>query len=140
MTSPLDQIPHLAALLAATGIDTLELAGPAGRVFLGRSGAPAATVPALDAAAPGPEAGAAATVTVASPGIGAFRRAHPLHEQPLAEEGSEVAAGQVLALLQVGDLLLPVRAPSGGILAAARRADGALTGFGDPLFDILPPR
>ncbi|WAJ29941.1 acetyl-CoA carboxylase biotin carboxyl carrier protein [Antarcticirhabdus aurantiaca] len=139
MTSPLDQIPRLAALLAETGIDTLELAGPEGRVFLARNGAPAAPAHApAEAAAGEPQGSAPGAVTVASPGIGAFRRAHPLHAQPLADEGTAVVAGQVLALLQVGALLQPVRAPSSGILAAVRREDGALTGHGDPLFDISP--
>ena len=138
MNSPLDQIPRLMALLGETGLGRLELSGPSGRVVLSRNEA-APDVLAVSDGVVGPATSQDfAGATIASPGIGTFRRAHPLHDKPLAEDGARVAAGQVVALLQVGALLQPVRAPSDGILSSVRPADGALIGFGDPLFDILP--
>jgi acetyl-CoA carboxylase biotin carboxyl carrier protein len=138
MTSPLDQIPRLAALLAETGLATMDLSGPSGRVFLSRNASGPAASCAIEGVATAAQLPVAPGRIIPSPGIGLFRLAHPLHERPLAEEGAWVAAGQVLGLLQVGALLRPIRAPCGGTLVAVRRADGTLTGYGDPLFDIHP--
>ena len=138
MNSPLDQIPRLMALLAETGLGRLELSGPLGRVVLSRNETTPEGVATANGVTAPPVSPAFSSETIASPGIGTFRRAHPLHDEPLAEEGEHVAAGQVVALLQVGALLQPVRAPSDGVLSSVRPADGALIGFGDPLFDILP--
>ncbi len=138
MNSPLDQIPHLMALLGETGLGRLELSGPSGRVVLSRNEAAPDALAVSDGVACPAASPTSAGATIASPGIGTFRRAHPLHDKPFAEEGVRLVAGQVVALLQVGALLQPVRAPSDGILSSVRPADGALIGFGDPLFDILP--
>lgn len=138
MNSPLDQIPRLVALLAETGLGRLELSGPSGRVVLSRNEPTPEGIGTAHGVTVPPTSPVSASKTTASPGIGTFRRAHPLHETLLAEEGACVSAGQVVALLQVGALLQPVRAPSDGVLSCFRPADGALIGFGDPLFDILP--
>lgn len=136
MTTPLDHIPLLAAWLAETGLDSLDLSGPEGSVSLRRgSGSAPGLTP---APTPRDEIDGAAETFVRSPGIGAFLRAHPLRDEPLVEDGATVEAGQILALLRVGAALFPVRATASGVLAAVLREEGALIGYGDPLFDIRP--
>jgi acetyl-CoA carboxylase biotin carboxyl carrier protein len=124
-----DDLSAIAASMAAAGVARLELDGPDVHLVLGRGAVPA------------PEAAAEASpalVAVAAPGVGSFRRAHPLHDRPLVDDGATVAAGQPLALLQVGPLLVPVAAPAAGLIVAAAVADGTLVGYGDRLFDLAP--
>jgi acetyl-CoA carboxylase biotin carboxyl carrier protein len=105
---------RLAGWLAATDIARLELRGPGGTLALdnGRS------------------------VVVNAPSVGVLRHRHPLREAALAPPGTRVRAGQPLALLQVGGLLLPVPAPADGVVARHVAADGAIVGYGDPLVEF----
>ena len=136
-TSSIDHIPRLAEWLAASDIDELELTGPQGRVLLRRSSA-SGEVSMLEPDEEPADVAPLADLSVVSPGIGTFLRAHPLHEHPLTEAGAGVEAGQALGLLQVGSLLVAVPAPRSGTIRAILAEDGALTGFGDPLFQLSP--
>jgi acetyl-CoA carboxylase biotin carboxyl carrier protein len=130
---PFLAIDALVAALAATDIAELELTGPDGHLLLRRG-----TGGAIERIEPPPATPAPAAITVAAPGVGRFLARHPLREVPLAAIGSRVAAGNLLGLLQVEDLLLPVVAPEAGVLAAVLVADGTLVGFGTPLFELTP--
>lgn len=121
----------IAAAMTAAGVARLELAGPDVRLVLGRGAAPAAEAAAADQSA-GP-------IAVTAPGVGTFLRSHPLHDRPLADDGETVVAGQAVALLQVGPLLVPVTAPVGGLIVGAAAAEGTLVGYGDRLLDLAPP-
>ena len=68
--------------------------------------------------------------------VGVVLLAHPLRTQPLVGVGQAVAAGQALALLRIGDVLLPVAAPRSGVVARIVAADGSAAGYGDPLVEI----
>ncbi|GEO43294.1 hypothetical protein SAE02_74420 [Skermanella aerolata] len=134
MTSPLDHVAEIAALLAATDIDCLELTGPAGHLRLRRGGEPEVT-----AGGTGDEPlSEDETVAMPSPGFGIFLRVHPLHEMPLVRSGDSVAAGQVLGFLKIGPLLIPVPAPRDGVVSDIVAHDGTLVGFGDTLFRFSP--
>jgi acetyl-CoA carboxylase biotin carboxyl carrier protein len=139
VTTPLDHAARIAAWLAATDIDALELTGAAGHLRLRRGGRPAVTPdePASDGIGevPAVEAGHDA---VPSPGFGLFLHAHPLHEAALVRAGERVTAGQVLGFLRIGALLEPVRAPRDGVVSAVLAPDGSLVGYGDPLFELSP--
>lgn len=147
MTSPLDRVADIAAWLAATDIECLELVGPGGSLRLRRGGpdeasglgAPGA---ATEARTENPETRHAGRdrEVVPSPGVGVFLHAHPLRDDPLVRPGDRVAAGQALGLLRIGCLLVPVVAPRSGIVQAVPAADGALVGFGDPLVELSHPR
>jgi acetyl-CoA carboxylase biotin carboxyl carrier protein len=140
MTTLLDHAAEIAAWLAATDIDVLELDGPDGRLRLVRSGRHAARV---EEASPvestdGPELSGEGHDTIRSPGVGHVLHAHPLHETPLAQPGTRVAAGQAVALLKIGAMLIPIPASSDGVVAAFVAPDQSLVGFGDPILDIRP--
>lgn len=133
MTDPLDHVADIAAWLAATDIDCLELTGPAGHLRLRRGGEPEVTADRTDEPLAEDE-----SVAMPSPGFGIFLHAHPLHETPLVRAGDGVAAGQVLGFLKIGALLIPVPAPHDGVVSDIVAQDGTLVGFGDPLFRFSP--
>lgn len=126
-----EDIATLAAEMATAGIARLELSGPGHTLMLARGASAVDVVP--EAAELEAE-----LVPVTAPALGTFLRTHPLHDKPLAADGEAVVAGQIIALLQVGVLLTPVPAPADGVIVAAIPEEGALVGFGDRLFDLLP--
>jgi acetyl-CoA carboxylase biotin carboxyl carrier protein len=134
MTDPLDHVADIAAWLAATDIDCLELTGPAGHLRLRRGGEPEVTA---DRTGDEPLA-EYESVAMPSPGFGIFLHAHPLHKTPLVQAGDSVAAGQALGFLKIGPLLVPVSAPHDGVVSDIVAQDGTLVGFGDPLFRFSP--
>jgi acetyl-CoA carboxylase biotin carboxyl carrier protein len=115
----------LSRWLDGTGIDRLELSGPEGSLVLGRAGLAQFGAP-----------DAAATTDVAAPSLGVFLDRHPLHPDPVAAIGEEVAAGDPLGFLQVGALLTTVRAPSAGIVSERLAAPMELVGYGTPLLRL----
>lgn len=130
-----EDLSEIAAAMAAAGIGHLELTGPGVRLALGRGPSAEPLAVAVAAETMAPEAGA---IAVTAPGVGTFLRAHPLHDRPLAAAGDAVGAGQPIAALRVGALLLPVVAPAAAVVVDATVEDGALVGYGDRLFDLLP--
>jgi biotin carboxyl carrier protein len=82
--------------------------------------------------------GPALPLGVVAPAFGRFLRRHPLHDRDLVADGAAVVAGQPLAVLCIGVLLVPVLSPAAGIVAGAGVAEGALAGYGDRLFDLWP--
>lgn len=132
-------IATLSAWLAATDIDVLELSGPDGQLRLDKTEAatPDQTrPPAPHAPTPAPATNAARAVRAPSPGIWLDR--WPGYSEPLVPANASVQAGDLLGMLQIGPLLLPVRAPCSGRLAGWRLAAGATAGHGTHLADITP--
>ncbi|WPX16337.1 biotin/lipoyl-containing protein [Pseudomonas sp. 10S4] len=56
---------------------------------------------------------------------------HPQQSEVLVSVGSRVAPGQLVALLQVGDLLLPILSQKAGRVAAVLTVCGTTVGFGE---------
>ena len=102
-TCALDHIAELSAWLAAANIDSLELTGPAGRLFLKRTEGDrhlegeGATTESVEA-----QIRDRGGTVVKAPIAGVLLHCHPMHKAPLAPQGSKVPAGQVLALTQIG--------------------------------------
>lgn len=65
---------------------------------------------------------------------GVFHSKHPLARRVTALEGEVVAQGQVLAYLRMGTVLRPVIAPRRGRVGRQILPDGAVAGYGDPLY------
>lgn len=128
---PLPDVTQLAAWLAATDIHLLEFRSPAGKLSLRRGTGkhPMEELPSPTPAVPAPTQ--AVRVHASSPGH--FLTAWPGCPVPLAEAGDVVAVGQMLGLVQIGALLLPVRAPRAGVLATLPATLGELVGFGSLL-------
>ena len=127
MSLPAADIARLAAWLAATDLAELELHGPGVHVRLRHAAGIVTEV----------EEPPAVTV-ITAPSVGHFLPAHPLHDRPLAPIGSRVAAGQPVALLRVGPLLLPVTAPCPAVVADVLATPGDAVGYGTPLIALHP--
>ncbi|QAY85236.1 acetyl-CoA carboxylase biotin carboxyl carrier protein [Pseudomonas arsenicoxydans] len=71
-----------------------------------------------------------------TPGLGRVLLTHPHQSEVLVSVGSRVEQGQLVALLQVGDLLLPVRSHKTGRLAAVLTVCGTTVGFGEAIMRL----
>ncbi|MDM0007226.1 acetyl-CoA carboxylase biotin carboxyl carrier protein subunit [Variovorax sp. J22G73] len=127
---------ELAAWLAGTDIDLLELRTPHGTLRLGRQGDDIVELPGQEERAG--ETAETETVAVKASSVGVFLRSHPLATQPLASIGQHVQAGQLIGLLNIGPLLLPVAAPQAGIVDALHVQGGVAVGYGAALVDLHP--
>jgi acetyl-CoA carboxylase biotin carboxyl carrier protein len=139
--SQIDQLRQLSQWLAGTDITLLELSGPDRVVRLRVDPAWQALQRARAAAPPPPTAPASpaalpATTIVRAGSVGVLLHAHPLRAEPLVNVGEKVAAGQTLALLKIGLVLLAVPAPRAGTLLRLLAADGSAVGFGTPLIEL----
>jgi acetyl-CoA carboxylase biotin carboxyl carrier protein len=116
----------------ATDIGLLELRGPG--VFIRLQAPAGAQASAAHVAAS--EALQQPARTVRAGSVGVLRLSHPLRAQPLVQRGQTVSAGQTLALLQIGAVLLPVGAPCAGTLGQWLTQDGVVVGYGQALIDM----
>lgn len=128
-------IRQLAEWLALTDIDFLELRGPDIEVRIHRDSA------AKIDAEPGderdnPPATAQDQAAVCAPSVGLLLDRLPGRPQPLCAPGAAVQSGSLLALLQVGALLLPVRAPCNGWTGDWLVPPGSTVGYGAHLLNI----
>jgi acetyl-CoA carboxylase biotin carboxyl carrier protein len=133
-----DSVQQLSAWLADTDIALLELNGPGLSLRLYKEGDPAAIEADPRAAPPRATPARPEGLTVRAPSVGVFLTTHPLHATPLALPGARVRAGEPIALMQIGALLLPVPAPQDAIVRAVLAVPGTLMGFGTALFELDP--
>jgi acetyl-CoA carboxylase biotin carboxyl carrier protein len=135
---PFDHIEQISAWLAEAGIDHFELSGPNRRLRLARAGressGPDDVFLEIDLAEAG--IGADHRFTVNAPAVGILLHQHPMQEMPLAPCGSRIRAGQTVALLQIGALLLPVSAPRDGTVIDQLVQQGALVGYGTGIIEL----
>jgi acetyl-CoA carboxylase biotin carboxyl carrier protein len=135
MTMQTQDIRQLAAWLALTDIDFLELLGPDVQVRIYRNGSASAVAGSVEPDPPvaiSPEANAA----VRAPSVGVLLDRIPGRSAPLWSPGADVQAGSLIGLLQVGPLLLPVRAPCDGRLDKWLAPPGTAVGYGAHLLNV----
>lgn len=125
-----EEIERLAACCAAAGIGRIELSEPGFSLRLVLAAAGEAQ-PAVFEAHP---AAGEAQKAVRAPCVGVFRLAHPATGRPVAEPGKVVREGETVGVLQAGPLLRAVTAPADGVLGEALAGDGAVVGYGAPLY------
>ena len=137
MNAPMTDIARqLEAWLRATPIHTLELRGPGTFIHLTQAtGHHPNQEPRTGAGAVARPEDATSTIVRAG-SVGVVMHAHPLRDDPLVQIGQRVLAGQTVALLKVGAVLLPVPAPHDGVVIQVLVGDGAIVGYGDSLVVI----
>ncbi|MCP1446708.1 biotin carboxyl carrier protein [Pseudomonas sp. GGS8] len=122
------EIRQLAVWLKETHLAGAEISRPGLHLLLKRS-ADEVAVPARIAM---PEASNATDEQLLkTPGLGRLLLTHPEQSEVLASVGSRVEQGQLIALLQVGDLLLPVRSHKAGRVTAVLVPCGTTVGYGE---------
>lgn len=72
-----------------------------------------------------------------TPGLGRLLLTHPQQNEVLASVGGRVEQGQLVALLQVGDLLLPIRSQKAGRVAAVLTVCGTTLGYGEAFMRLV---
>lgn len=73
--------------------------------------------------------------TITAPHIGVFLPEHPSSTRGTALPRL-VRRGETIGYLKAGALLRPVVAPSDGVLSRQLAPEGALAGYGTPLFEL----
>jgi acetyl-CoA carboxylase biotin carboxyl carrier protein len=131
--SRIGQIRQLSEWLQATDISLLELRGPGESIRLCRQASGEVREAAPDAT---PAAAPPSTTVVRAGSVGIVLHTHPLRTEPLVKPGQPVAAGQALALLRIGAVLLPVAAPRAGVVSRIVCAHESAVGFGTPLIEL----
>lgn len=128
-------IQELLRTLAGTRITELEVASGSLRLRLQRqAGLPiTGTVP---TATPEPPDGRTATLHAGT--VGTFHRAARAGGEPLAREGSVVAAGQPVGVIATLELVNEVISPIAGTVRQIVVDDGAPVEYGQPLVVIEP--
>jgi acetyl-CoA carboxylase biotin carboxyl carrier protein len=127
-----EEIEKLAAWCSEAGISEIELA-EAG--FSLRLRIQSRTAGPTSAAAEGPKV-EAVFKGVRAPGVGVFRLVHPTTGHPVVQPGQTVRKGEIVGVLQIGPCLKAVVAPTDGTLGAAMAEDGAVVGYGTPLYGL----
>lgn len=129
------QARQLSEWLNGTDIALLELSGPGKLIRLRRQGAEYSAH-----AAPQPPAStevqAPARTVVRAGSVGIVLHSHPLREDTLVRVGQQVSAGQAVALLKIGAVLLAVPAPRAAVVSRVVAANESQVGFGDPLVEL----
>ena len=128
----IEQVRQWSDWLAATDITVFEFVGPDGAIRLQRNDANVFTGQAAPTNASAPTH---ATVVRAG-SVGIYLAAHPLRSEPLVQVGDEVAAGQAIALLKIGLVLLAVPAPRAGVVSRIVARNEGAVGYGDPLIEL----
>jgi acetyl-CoA carboxylase biotin carboxyl carrier protein len=146
--SHIDRVRQLSEWLNGTDIALLELSGPGTFVRLRRNGQASPSgvqevqkvqkvqevqpLPAMQTAGP-----VAAHTVVRAGSVGIALQSHPLRTDPLVQVGQQVVAGQTVALLKIGFVLLAVPAPRAGTVCRIVAPHEAPVGYGDPLVELL---
>jgi acetyl-CoA carboxylase biotin carboxyl carrier protein len=142
-----EQIDHLRQLtqrLAGTDITLVEWSGPDRLIRLRReAGGPVAKVaPAEDPVATAPPVASPVAeppptgTVVHAASVGVVLLSHPLRAEPLVRPGQAVRAGETLALLRIGLVLLPVAAPRAGTVSRIVATHEDRVGYGAPLIEL----
>lgn len=128
-----DDLARIADLLVKAGLETIELLdGKGARCFL-RVDAPASAAPVPTSDAPlAPVEAMQTDIAVKTPYFGV------LELTDLAEIGTLVRQGDVVAQMRIGTLQVPVTVPVEGTVVDVVGQDGVLTGYGAIVVRIEP--
>lgn len=96
----------------------------------------AAPVAAAQPAAAPAAAASAAGATIDAPLVGTFYVASAPGETPFVQPGDTVHKGQTIGLIEAMKMINEIPAPCDCVIESLVAQDGALVGFGDPLFQI----
>lgn len=130
----IEQIRQLVADLKAAGLSGAEIEKPGFKLSLKRgvAGQPVAIAETSEVE---PEQG---ELQIKATAVGRWLNAHPDDGIVLAPVGGDIQAGQRVAFLAVGNLLLPVYSAHGGQVSSVLVASGTTVSYGQPLISLSP--
>jgi acetyl-CoA carboxylase biotin carboxyl carrier protein len=120
---------------AATDFASVAPASPHAAALATRAAPAAAPAPAAKAIDAAIEAG---LVPVPAPMVGKFYSAPSPSDPPYVQEGTEVAAGATVGLIEVMKVFTSVKTEAAGVVVRILVSNGQFVEFGQPLFLIRP--
>jgi biotin carboxyl carrier protein len=131
-------LQELSRCLAATDIDELVVNWPGGSVRICRDISPDVShiQSAHSAAAVDRFSAVGSDVAVTAPTAGIFLDRQPGDIAAMADAGQAVVEGDIVALIQVGAFLIPVKVSAAGKLGDCSVSPGSRVGYGDTLFPL----
>lgn len=138
-----EDVVQISQWLRDAGLSSLELSNAHGtrlRISVGDyESAPAHTAPLSDAPAfAHPEKAPSTDIPVKAPYFGNVLLCNPVTKKEFAPEGSSVKAEDTVAMLQIGELTVPITAPRNGTVAHFVAKEGDLIGYGQTVLTLLP--
>jgi acetyl-CoA carboxylase biotin carboxyl carrier protein len=115
-------------------IDTASVAAPA-RPSPGAEVPPAAAAQTAPAASAAPDPG---LLPVTAPMVGKFYAAPSPSDPPFVTQGSEVAAGATVGLIEVMKVFASIKTETAGVIERILVSNGQFVEFGQTLFWIRP--
>ncbi len=128
----LEEIRQLALWLKEHHLVGAEVSRPGVHLTLKRD-APAVSVVTPAAAA------AVDDKVLRTTGLGRLLLTHPQQNQPFVAVGDQLSAGQLVAVLQVGELLLPQRSLKAAKVVDIRVPCGTTVGYGEAFLGLEYP-
>jgi biotin carboxyl carrier protein len=124
----LSEIRQLAEWLKEHHLAGAEMTRPGVHLMLKRSVEPVTVV--------APAAVLVEDNVLRTTGLGRLLLTHPEQTEPFVAVGDQLSAGQLVALLQVGDLLLPQRSPHAARVVDVRVPCGTTVGYGEAFLSL----
>ena len=132
----IEHLQEIARRQRQLGLDVVDVGFGANRVRIRL--AQSQTLDAADTGMARPQVNEAVaeTVSVRAEALGFMRRTHAQQLPAPVEVGACVEAGQLIALLALGNSLRPVKAPGRGTVKAVLASEDQRVDYGLPLFEL----
>jgi biotin carboxyl carrier protein len=124
----LSEIRQLAQWLKEHHLAGAEFSRPGVQLTLRRGGEPVSVAAPAAVAVDGP--------VLRTTGLGRLLLTHPELREPFVAVGDQLCAGQLVAVLQVGELLLPQRSPTAARVIDIRVPCGTTVGYGEAFLGL----
>lgn len=138
-----EDVVQISQWLKDAGLSSLELSNEQGtrlRISVGGCDIPASGVM-PHAAAPlpmPPEDSPSTDIPVTAAYFGNLLLSNPITKEAFAPEGSSVRAEETVAMLQIGELTVPITAPQSGTVVQVMAKEGDLIGYGQTVLTLCP--
>lgn len=138
-----EEVVQISQWLKDAGLSSLELSNAHGtrlRISVGDYDPPAPPSAALasPSAQTHPEKALSTDIPVKAPYFGNVLLCNPVTKKEFAPEGSSVRAEDTVAMLQIGELTVPITAPQNGTVAQFTAKEGDLIGYGQTVLTLQP--
>lgn len=138
-----EDVVQISQWLKEAGLSSLELSNEQGtrlRISVGNCEAPSAnSLPLVPSALPAlPREEPAQDIKIKARYFGNLLRRNPVTKEEFAAEGGSVCAEETVAMLQIGELTVPITAPQAGTVVQFMANEGDLIGYGQTILTLRP--
>ncbi|CEF42515.1 acetyl-CoA carboxylase biotin carboxyl carrier protein [Acetobacter senegalensis] len=139
-----EEVIQITQWLSEAGLSSLELSNVQGvrlRITVEESAPPTPDATSHTFPTHGqPEAAVSTStdISVTAPYFGNLLRKNPLTKEEFAPSGSSVCAGEVVSMLQIGELTVSITAPQNGTVVQFMAEEGDLISYGQTILTLHP--